>query len=70
MGQFIQQALATILRLSESEIERLDWKILSTTLADMELGFELFLRLPTRSQSHHLWFCSPIVRNPRLPYGG
>ncbi len=41
-GQFIQQALATILRLSESEIERLDWKILSTTLADMELGFQLF----------------------------
>ncbi len=41
-GQFIQQVLATILRLSESEIERLDWKILSTTLADMELGFQLF----------------------------
>ncbi len=40
--QFIQQALATIVRLSESEIERLDWKILSATLTDMDLGFQLF----------------------------
>jgi uncharacterized protein (TIGR00730 family) len=40
--QLIQQALATIVRLAESEIERLDWKILSAALADMELGFQLF----------------------------
>ncbi|MEH2318492.1 LOG family protein [Nostoc sp.] len=40
--QFIQQALATILRLADSEIERLDWKILSAALADMERGFQLF----------------------------
>jgi hypothetical protein len=40
--QLIQQALATIVRLAESEIERLDWKILSAALADMERGFELF----------------------------
>ncbi|MEA5602675.1 LOG family protein [Nostoc sp. UHCC 0252] len=40
--QFIQQALATIVRLSDSEIERLDWKILSAALADMERGFQLF----------------------------
>ncbi|MEA5619840.1 LOG family protein [Cronbergia sp. UHCC 0137] len=40
--QFIQQALATIVRLADSEIERLDWKILSASLADMERGFELF----------------------------
>jgi len=40
--QFIKQALDTIVRLAESEIDRLDWKILSATLTDMELGFQLF----------------------------
>lgn len=40
--KFIQQALSTIINLAESEIERLDWKILSASLADMEKGFELF----------------------------
>jgi len=41
-GQLIQQALATILRLAQSEIDRLDWKILSASLADMEQGFQIF----------------------------
>ncbi|MTJ48293.1 LOG family protein [Dolichospermum sp. UHCC 0259] len=40
--QFIQQSLTTILRLADSDIERLDWKILSAALADMECGFQLF----------------------------
>lgn len=40
--QFIQQALATIVRLAHSEIDRLDWKILSATLVDMEQAFQLF----------------------------
>ncbi|QLE58124.1 LOG family protein [Nostoc sp. TCL26-01] len=40
--QFIQQALATIVRLADTDIERLDWKILSAALADMERGFQLF----------------------------
>jgi uncharacterized protein (TIGR00730 family) len=40
--QYIQQALATIIRLADSDIDRLDWKILSASLADMERGFELF----------------------------
>jgi uncharacterized protein (TIGR00730 family) len=40
--QFIQQSLATIVSLADSEIERLDWKILSAALADMERGFQLF----------------------------
>jgi len=34
--QLIQQALTTIVRLAETEIDRLDWKILSASLADME----------------------------------
>ncbi|BAY93955.1 MULTISPECIES: LOG family protein [unclassified Tolypothrix] len=40
--QLIKQALATIVRLADSNIERLDWKILSAALADMERGFQLF----------------------------
>ena len=40
--QLIKQALATIVRLADSDIERLDWKILSAALADMERGFQLF----------------------------
>ncbi len=41
--KYIEQALNTVLRLSqEEEIDRLDWKILSSSLADMERGFQLF----------------------------
>jgi uncharacterized protein (TIGR00730 family) len=41
-GKWIQRALETILRLSESEIDRLDWKILSASMNDMERAFEVF----------------------------
>jgi uncharacterized protein (TIGR00730 family) len=40
--QLIQQAIATLIRLASSEIERLDWKILAASLADMERGLKLF----------------------------
>ncbi|AKG21879.1 LOG family protein [Calothrix sp. 336/3] len=40
--QYIQQVLATIVSLTEADIERLDWKILSAALTDMELGFQMF----------------------------
>jgi len=40
--QLIQYALATIVNLANSDIERLDWKILSASLADMEQGFKVF----------------------------
>lgn len=40
--QLIQQALATIVRLTGSKIDRLDWKILAASLQDMEQGFQLF----------------------------
>ena len=40
--QLIKQTLATIVRLADSEIDRLDWKILSASLVDMEQGFRLF----------------------------
>lgn len=40
--QLIQQTLATIVRLAGTEIDRLDWKILSASLADLEQGFQIF----------------------------
>ena len=40
--RLIQQAIATLVRLSSSEIDRLDWKILAASLADMERGLQLF----------------------------
>ena len=41
-GKWIQRALESILRLAETEIDRLDWKILSASIGDMERAFEIF----------------------------
>jgi uncharacterized protein (TIGR00730 family) len=41
-GKFIQRALAAIVRLADADIDRLDWKILSAAIGDMERAFELF----------------------------
>jgi len=41
-GELIQLALATLLRMSEDDIDRLDWKILNASLQDMERGFRAF----------------------------
>ncbi|WP_310423218.1 LOG family protein [Chamaesiphon sp. VAR_48_metabat_135_sub] len=41
-GKWIQRALEAILRLSEAEIDRLDWKILSAAVGDMERAFQVF----------------------------
>jgi uncharacterized protein (TIGR00730 family) len=41
-GKWIQRALESILRLAETEIDRLDWKILSASVGDMERAFEIF----------------------------
>jgi uncharacterized protein (TIGR00730 family) len=41
-GKLIQRTLATILRLSESDLDRLDWKILSASVSDMERAFQVF----------------------------
>lgn len=41
-GELIQLALATIARMSEDEIDRLDWKILNASLQDMERAFRAF----------------------------
>lgn len=41
-GELIQLALATILRMAEDDIDRLDWKILNASLQDMERAFRAF----------------------------
>ena len=41
-GSVIQQVLETLVRMIGREADRLDWKILSNTLQDMELGFQGF----------------------------
>jgi uncharacterized protein (TIGR00730 family) len=39
----LTQLLGTVLRLADSDLERLDWNILSATMADMEKALEVFL---------------------------
>jgi uncharacterized protein (TIGR00730 family) len=41
-GKWISRALAVLVRMSEEEIDRLDWKILTATLEDLEKGFQIF----------------------------
>ncbi len=41
-GKWVQRSLEAILRLSETEIDRLDWKILSASIGDMERAFQMF----------------------------
>jgi uncharacterized protein (TIGR00730 family) len=41
-GKWIQRALEAIVRLAETDIDRLDWKILSAAIGDMERAFGVF----------------------------
>jgi hypothetical protein len=41
-GELIQLVLATIVRMAESDIDRLDWKICAASLQDMERAFKTF----------------------------
>ena len=47
-GKWIQRALGVLLRITGEEIERLDWKILTAALEDMEGAFQVFY------QFHHI----------------
>lgn len=40
--KWIEQSLATLLRIAGSEVDRLDWKILTSALQDLEKGFQTF----------------------------
>ncbi|HBQ99860.1 MULTISPECIES: LOG family protein [unclassified Roseofilum] len=41
-GKWIEQALISILAVAGEEIDRLDWKILTASLQDMERAFQIF----------------------------
>jgi uncharacterized protein (TIGR00730 family) len=41
-GEFAVEALLTLLRMTEEDIDRLDWKILRASLQDMEGAFQVF----------------------------
>ncbi|ELR98003.1 LOG family protein [Gloeocapsa sp. PCC 73106] len=41
-GKWIQRALSVLLRIAGEEVDRLDWKILATSLEDLENGFQIF----------------------------
>ncbi len=41
-GKWIQRALSVLVRLAGEEIERLDWKILTASVQDMERAFQVF----------------------------
>lgn len=41
-GQLIQRALEVLLRIADSDTERLNWKVLTASLEDLEQGFQRF----------------------------
>lgn len=41
-GKWIQRTLEAIVRLAEVDVDRLDWKILSASVGDMERAFQVF----------------------------
>jgi uncharacterized protein (TIGR00730 family) len=41
-GEYIYEALQTLLRMTQEDIVRLDWKILKASLQDMERAFQVF----------------------------
>jgi uncharacterized protein (TIGR00730 family) len=41
-GKLIERALGVIARISHDEVDRLDWKILTASLEDLERGFDTF----------------------------
>ncbi|UJB71907.1 LOG family protein [Acaryochloris sp. 'Moss Beach'] len=43
-GPLMMQALETVLNMAEEDLDRLDWKILTAALQDLEQGFQVFHR--------------------------
>ncbi|NJL82369.1 MAG: cytochrome D ubiquinol oxidase subunit II [Chloroflexaceae bacterium] len=41
-GKWIERSLRSLMRIAGEEIDRLDWKILTAALEDLEQGFQLF----------------------------
>ncbi len=66
-GELIRLALATIVRMSEDEIDRLDWKICNAALQDMERAFKTFY--PYRHVRKISIFGSARIREGTPEYG-
>ncbi len=64
--KWIERSLATLLQITENEIDRLDWKILSASLQDMEKGFKIFY--PYRHQRKITIFGSARIRENSPEY--
>jgi hypothetical protein len=76
-GGYACEALSTLLRMTEEDIDRLDWKILKASLQDMERAFQVFhqyrhvrkiavfgsARLPAESEEYKIaaQFCRSIT---------
>lgn len=43
-GKWVGRALAVLLRIAGEEVDRLDWKILTAALEDLESGFQIFYK--------------------------
>lgn len=43
-GKWIEKALSVLLRIAGEEVDRLDWKILTNSLGDMESAFQIFYK--------------------------
>lgn len=41
-GKWLQRALKVLVRIANEEVDRLDWKILTSSLEDLEKGFQTF----------------------------
>jgi hypothetical protein len=60
-GRLIRQVLETLLRMVGREADRLDWKILSHALLDMEQGFQIFHPYATSAKSLYLALPAPAL---------
>ncbi|MGB3787428.1 MAG: LOG family protein [Phormidesmis sp.] len=65
-GALIEEIFETLVRMAQQEAERLDWKILSRSLLDMEVGFQAFY--PYRHTRKVTVFGSARTPSDRLEY--
>ena len=69
-GELIEEIFETLVRMAGQEAERLDWKILSHSLLDMEEGFKSFFPSPSHSEDHNFWLGSDARTPAGISDGG
>jgi len=65
-GKWIERALTVLLRIANDELERLDWKILASSLEDLEKGFQTFY--PFRHLRKITIFGSARIERDQIEY--